>query len=108
MRLDNPDITLDPAAIASLDEETGADLIVEATRAGQTFVTSTTPMRVLAARQWLVDPDAPVPVSYTHLDVYKRQGGGTIHHGPAEVPGGAWIALATDPQGAWFAVVGPR
>ena len=35
-------------------------------------------------------------------------GGGTIHHGPAEVPGGAWIALATDPQGAWFAVVGPR
>lgn len=60
VRLDNPDITLDPAAIASLDEETGADLIVEATRAGQTFVTSTTPMRVLAARQWLVDPDAPV------------------------------------------------
>ena len=33
VRLDNPDITLDPAAIASLDEETGADLIVEATRA---------------------------------------------------------------------------
>jgi len=60
VRLDNPDITLDPAAIASLDEETGADLIVEATSAGQTFVTSTTPMRVLAARQWLVDPDAPV------------------------------------------------
>ena len=35
-------------------------------------------------------------------------GGGTVHHGPAEVPGGAWIALATDPQGGWFAVVGPR
>lgn len=33
--------------------------------------------------------------------------GGTIQHGPAEVPGGAHIAIATDPQGAWFAVVGP-
>lgn len=33
--------------------------------------------------------------------------GGTIHHGPQEVPGGAHIAIAVDPQGAWFAVVGP-
>ena len=60
MRLDNPDITLDPAAIASLDEETGADLIVEASSGGETLVATSTPMRVLAARQWLVDPDAPV------------------------------------------------
>jgi uncharacterized protein len=36
-----------------------------------------------------------------------RDAGGTIHHGPQEVPGGAHIAVATDPQGAWFAVVGP-
>ncbi|MFV0460303.1 MAG: VOC family protein [Actinomycetales bacterium] len=35
-------------------------------------------------------------------------GGGSIHHGPAEVPGGAHIAVATDPQGGWFAIVGPR
>jgi predicted enzyme related to lactoylglutathione lyase len=25
-----------------------------------------------------------------------------------EVPGGAFIAVAQDPQGAWFAVVGPK
>lgn len=34
--------------------------------------------------------------------------GGTVHHGPIEVPGGAFIAVANDPQGAWFALVGPR
>ena len=33
--------------------------------------------------------------------------GGTVQHGPTPVPGGAHIAVATDPQGAWFAVVGP-
>ncbi|MEJ7926082.1 VOC family protein [Sphingobium sp. AN641] len=35
-------------------------------------------------------------------------GGGTVLHGPMEVPGGAWIVQATDPQGAMFAVVGMR
>lgn len=35
-------------------------------------------------------------------------GGGTLIHGPHEVPGGAWIAIARDPQGAHFAVVGPK
>jgi predicted enzyme related to lactoylglutathione lyase len=34
--------------------------------------------------------------------------GGHVHHGPVEVPGGAFIAIAQDPQGAWFAVVGSR
>ena len=33
--------------------------------------------------------------------------GGKVHHGPAEVPGPAWIAIAQDPQGAAFAIVGP-
>lgn len=37
-----------------------------------------------------------------------KAGGGTIAHGPHEVPGGAFIAVAQDPQGAWFAVVGPK
>lgn len=32
----------------------------------------------------------------------------TIQHGPAEVPGGDFILIGTDPQGATFAVVGPR
>jgi predicted enzyme related to lactoylglutathione lyase len=31
--------------------------------------------------------------------------GGKVHHGPMEVPGG-FIAVAQDPQGAWFAVTG--
>jgi predicted enzyme related to lactoylglutathione lyase len=34
--------------------------------------------------------------------------GGKVAHGPMEVPGGAYIAVAQDPQGAWFAVVGPK
>lgn len=34
--------------------------------------------------------------------------GGTVIHGPQEVPGGAFIAIAKDPQGAHFAVVGPK
>ncbi|WP_306753215.1 VOC family protein [Paracoccus actinidiae] len=36
-----------------------------------------------------------------------RDAGGTVQNGPTPVPGGAHIAVATDPQGAWFAVVGP-
>lgn len=32
-------------------------------------------------------------------------GGGTVLHGPQEVPGGAWIVMARDPQGAHFALV---
>lgn len=35
-------------------------------------------------------------------------GGGTIHYGPSEIPGGSFIIVATDPQGAWFGLVGPR
>lgn len=33
--------------------------------------------------------------------------GGSIMHGPSEVPGGALIVQAADPQGALFALVGP-
>ena len=29
-------------------------------------------------------------------------------YGPGEIPGGDFIIQATDPQGAMFAVVGPR
>ena len=35
-------------------------------------------------------------------------GGGTIHNGPMQVPSGDWIVQATDPQGAWFALMAPR
>jgi predicted enzyme related to lactoylglutathione lyase len=34
--------------------------------------------------------------------------GGTIHYGPAEVPGGSFIVVGSDPQGAMFGLVGPR
>lgn len=35
-------------------------------------------------------------------------GGGTIERGPHEVPGGSFIVIGKDPQGAEFALVGPR
>jgi predicted enzyme related to lactoylglutathione lyase len=35
-------------------------------------------------------------------------GGGKVLLGPHRVPGGAWIIQGTDPQGAWFALMGPR
>lgn len=34
------------------------------------------------------------------------EGGGTVHHGPVEVPGGDRIVLATDPHGALVGFVG--
>lgn len=35
-------------------------------------------------------------------------GGGTVRVGPMEVPGGDWIIQGVDPQGAYFALVGPN
>lgn len=34
--------------------------------------------------------------------------GGNVHHGPSEVPGGDFITIASDPQGAMFGLVGAR
>jgi predicted enzyme related to lactoylglutathione lyase len=34
--------------------------------------------------------------------------GGTVHHGPAEVPGGDRVVMASDPEGVRFMAVGPR
>lgn len=58
---------------------------------------------------------APVPAWLPYIGVNGVQaavsrieaGGGAIQSGPMEVPGGAHVAAATDPHGAWFAVVGP-
>lgn len=36
-----------------------------------------------------------------------KSGGGQVVNGPMEVPGGAWIIQALDPQGVLFAVVAP-
>lgn len=46
------------------------------------------------------DVDAAVERTKAH--------GGEILMGPAEVPGGAWVVNAKDPQGALFAFLGPR
>ena len=35
-------------------------------------------------------------------------GGGTVHHGPVEVPGGDRVVMASDPEGVRFMAVGPR
>lgn len=34
--------------------------------------------------------------------------GGKVVNGPMEVPGGAWVFQGVDPQGAYFAVTGPK
>lgn len=61
--------------------------------------------------------DAPMPVWLPYFGVDGSvskvietigSAGGTVHQGPHEVPGPAYIAVAQDPQGAWFAVVGPE
>lgn len=59
--------------------------------------------------------DAPMPVWLPYFGAVRpvtetveaiKSAGGRIHHGPAEVPGPLYIAVAQDPQGAWFGVVG--
>ena len=61
-------------------------------------------------------PDFPRPAwlfyfNVDDIDAAHRRltgAGGRVLFGPSEVPGGGWIIQATDPQGAMFAVVGPR
>lgn len=36
------------------------------------------------------------------------EAGGTVREGPHEIPGGDYMIVATDPQGALFGAVGPR
>ncbi|MFC3174765.1 VOC family protein [Novosphingobium bradum] len=55
--------------------------------------------------QWL--PYFGVP-SATAAEAAILAGGGTVIAGPHEVPGGDWVVMAVDPQGAAFGVVGPR
>lgn len=59
---------------------------------------------------------APMPVWLVYFGVPSaeaaaaaiREAEGEVRHGPMEVPGGGFVVLATDPQGAWFAVVGGK
>jgi predicted enzyme related to lactoylglutathione lyase len=60
--------------------------------------------------------DAPAPhwlfyITVADIDAATARlttGGGTVLQGPMEVPGGSWIVQARDPQGADFALTGPR
>ena len=47
-----------------------------------------------------------VPSIHAAIERIVR-GGGTVIHGPQQVPGGQWIVQGTDPQGANFALVAP-
>lgn len=57
---------------------------------------------------------APAWLSYFGVDGTDaaleriKDSGGSVIHSPVEVPGGAFIVVATDPHGAAFAVVGPK
>jgi predicted enzyme related to lactoylglutathione lyase len=61
-------------------------------------------------------PDGPPPAwtfyfGVADIDVAAQAvsgNGGTIHYGPAEVPGNVFIIVASDPQGGLFGLVGPR
>ncbi|MFZ5746513.1 MAG: VOC family protein [Pseudomonadota bacterium] len=62
------------------------------------------------------NPDGPPPTWLFYIQVADidaatataRELGAQVLHGPVEVPGGSWIIVAVDPQGATFALVGPR
>ncbi|MGD7705172.1 DUF4011 domain-containing protein [Microlunatus sp. Y2014] len=66
--LDSPDIRLDPRQLSTLEEETGAEIIVRVVAgvagpsgpAGQQLGISHSPLDLLAARQWQFDPRAPL------------------------------------------------
>lgn len=61
-------------------------------------------------------PDGPAPRWLSYVGVADvnpaaaavKRLGGAITNGPMEVPNGDWIAMATDPQGAAFALQSPK
>lgn len=64
----------------------------------------------------MTDKQGPMPYwlyyfsvpSITAAAARVKDNGGQILHGPVEVPGGMWIVNGQDPQGAMFALVGPK
>jgi predicted enzyme related to lactoylglutathione lyase len=57
---------------------------------------------------------APGWLYYAHVDAIDagaervRQAGGQVQSGPHDVPGGDWVLQGLDPQGARFALIGPK
>jgi uncharacterized protein len=61
-------------------------------------------------------PQTPAPFWLYYFNVEAvdaataraKDGGGQVLNGPLQVPGGSWIVQCLDPQGAMFAMVGPK
>jgi len=61
-------------------------------------------------------PNVPVPTWLYYFNVpgvepaaeRVKAAGGKVLHGPMEVPGGTWVVQCLDPQGAVFALSGPK
>lgn len=79
----------------------------------QIFTSNDNPMTGGSMRKMKDSPEANLPtywLFYFSVDGIDaaieraKQGGGKIFMGPHEVPGGTWIALGNDPQGALFAL----
>jgi uncharacterized protein len=78
----------------------------------QIFATEDAPVGGMMTKS----PNIPAPfwLFYFNVDDIEaaaartRQGGGQVLNGPMEVPGGSYIVQCTDPQGAMFAMVGPK
>ncbi|MBL8931804.1 MAG: DUF3320 domain-containing protein [Kineosporiaceae bacterium] len=69
--LDAPEIRLDAAALSRVDTQTGADLLVTVHARGVRPVVHHQPVTVLASRQWLLDPEAPLR-SLEHLAAFVQ------------------------------------
>lgn len=57
LTVQQPSLRLDPAYLAEIEEETGAELVVEVVARGEPVGVTNHPIRVLAARQWILNPD---------------------------------------------------
>ena len=60
LAIEQPSVRLDPAYLAGVEEEIGAEIVVEVSAGDVPVQTAGQPIRVLAARQWTLDPQAPV------------------------------------------------
>lgn len=63
------------------------------------------PMNEQQPTMWLFYFGVP---SIAEAKARLEAGGGQVMMGPMEVPGGDWIVIASDPQGAAFGLVGPK
>ncbi|WP_344803853.1 DUF4011 domain-containing protein [Microlunatus ginsengisoli] len=60
LAIEQPAVRPDPAYLAGVEEETAAEIVVEVAAGGTSIASGTHPIRVLAARQWVLDPASPV------------------------------------------------